>query len=51
MDEEVIDDEEDEDDDLEGEEEEDGVDDEVRLSVIGTNLQRHIAMSGSAFVP
>ncbi|XP_009470216.1 PREDICTED: acidic leucine-rich nuclear phosphoprotein 32 family member B isoform X5 [Nipponia nippon] len=35
LDEEVIDDEEDEDDDLEGEEEEDGVDDEVRLSVIG----------------
>lgn len=34
MDEEVIDDEEDEDDDLEGEEEEDGVDDEVRLSLV-----------------
>lgn len=34
LDEEVIDDEEDEDDDLEGEEEEDGVDDEVRLSLV-----------------
>ena len=51
LDEEVIDDEEDEDDDLEGEEEEDGVDDEVRLSAIGINLQHHVAMVGSAFVP
>uniref|UniRef100_A0A8C0FT93 Acidic leucine-rich nuclear phosphoprotein 32 family member n=1 Tax=Bubo bubo TaxID=30461 RepID=A0A8C0FT93_BUBBB len=51
LDEEVIDDEEDEDDDLEGEEEEDGVDDEVRLSVIATNLQHHVSMVGGAFVP
>lgn len=51
LDEEVIDDEEDEDDDLEGEEEEDGVDDEVRLSVIGINPQRHVALFGDAFVP
>lgn len=51
LDEEVIDDEEDEDDDLEGEEEEDGVDDEVRLSAIGINLQRRVGTFGSAFVP
>uniref|UniRef100_A0A8D0FAF1 Acidic leucine-rich nuclear phosphoprotein 32 family member n=1 Tax=Strix occidentalis caurina TaxID=311401 RepID=A0A8D0FAF1_STROC len=51
LDEEVIDDEEDEDDDLEGEEEEDGVDDEVRLFVIATNLQHHVAVVGGAFVP
>lgn len=40
LDEEVIDDEEDEDDDLEGEEEEDGVDDEVRLSLVQHQARR-----------
>lgn len=39
LDEEVVDDEEDEDDDLEGEEEEDGVDDEVRLSLVQHQLR------------
>lgn len=50
LDEEVIDEEDDEDDDLEGEEEEDGVDDEVRLSIITVCLQQHFGLLYSVFV-